>query len=431
MMSQPNRNEDPFDLIQRGNAFHSSSSHWSAADAYSRASLALRHRANVLSASAPAKKKTKPTKKENDGVEEEEEEKIISLYRAQSLEYFYKARQSLLTALAFENDQDRRNTCEVAKMGAGALDPTCCFIGREEGERRRRMFERLFIMDGGNKECMDRDGGGDGVTKGTREERNVEEGKGDNTVEMDIPHAPSTLLVVNNSTTASAAANDDPQKRLNDIHSGLKRLGVSLPDDYQSNKHYVLGIKPMSNEDQVKLIIQQATDEVQVETASNGTDEKHDRTDWEINENDSMFDGYQEHIDDDDEDNDLDTLLIKVEKMAASMSKRDESEMEEKEKDREQHQDHLYDNRLQMIRNAQALLLEARLCLELEREEEDMSCSGNDSDEFSGGQKDTSTDNGTVNEAKDDSVGCHRRRKARDRIDCAVRCLQHGLSTWV
>ena len=418
-MSQNNVNEDPFDLIQRGNAFHSSSSHWSAADAYSRASLALRHRADVISASTQAKKN--------------EEEKIISLYRAQSLEYFYKARQSCLTALTLENDQDRRNTCEVAEMGDGALDPTCCFIGREEGERRRRIFDRLFVMQEGGNDCIDRTSS-QGMAKKTQEQLNVVEGNDDNNDEIDIPHAPSTSLVTNNSSTETAASvhgvpiKDDAQQRLNDIRSGLKRLGVSLPDDYQSNKPYVVGNKQLSTEDEVKLIIQQATDEVRVETSCVGHNEKHDINDLEINENDSMFAGYQEHLDD--HDDDLDTLLIKVEKMVASISKRDGTEMEEKEKDLEQHHDNLYDNRLQMIRNAQALLLEARLCLELEREEEDNHCLDVDHDNLTGCEKDSSTDSVTANETKEGSLGCQRRRKARGRIDCAVRCLQDGLSKW-
>ena len=94
--------EDPFDLIQRGHAFHSSSSHWSATDAFSRASLALRHRTDASS------KQSANT----------EHQKISSLYRTQSLEYFYKARGSLLVALTFENDQDRMNTCHVARLEA-------------------------------------------------------------------------------------------------------------------------------------------------------------------------------------------------------------------------------------------------------------------------------------------------------------------------
>lgn len=419
-MAQDNIDEDPFDLIQKGNAFHSSSSHWSAAYAYSRASLALRHRADAISAS-PAFTRAKKN----------EQEKIISLYRAQSLEYFYKARHSLLTALTFENEQDRRNTCEVAEVGVGALDPTCCFIGKEEGERRRRIFDQLFVMQEGGNDCIDRTVG-QGTKKETQEQLNVVGGSDDNNDDIDIPHAPSKSLVANTSSTETAASvhdvsmNDDSQQRLNDIRSGLKRLGVSLPDEYQGNKPYVVGNEQLSNEDQVNLIIQQATDEVRVETSSVGHNEKHDIDDLEINESDSMFDGYQEHLDDN--DNDLDSLLIKVEKMVASISKRDGAEMEEK--DHEQHYDILHDHRLQMIRNAQALLLEARLCLELEREEEDNHSLDVNHDNFTEGEKDSSTDTVTVNETKDDSLGCQRRRKARGRIDCAVRCLQDGLSKW-
>ena len=98
--------DDPFDLIERGNAFASSSSHWSAADAYFQASISLEHRAGTLS---------------NPPSNEIEQRRIVTLFRTQSLEYFFKARHSLLRALTLENEQDRQNSKRAANCESHLL----------------------------------------------------------------------------------------------------------------------------------------------------------------------------------------------------------------------------------------------------------------------------------------------------------------------
>ena len=77
--------------------------------------------------------------------------------------------------------------------------------------------------------------------------------------------------------------------------------------------------------------------------------------------------------------------------------------------------DRFLDNQLRMIEHAQALLLQARLCFALERE---------DGDASSGVRHLSSDDSGII------SIEGHRRKQARDKIERAVRSLQDGLAKW-
>ena len=88
--------EDPSELIKLGSAFEKASDNWRSAEFYSRASTCLRTRADDLSSQIRGG---------GHG-----DRKVVSLFRAQSLEYLYKARHCLLEALWFENDQDRSRT---------------------------------------------------------------------------------------------------------------------------------------------------------------------------------------------------------------------------------------------------------------------------------------------------------------------------------
>lgn len=70
----------------------------------------------------------------------------------------------------------------------------------------------------------------------------------------EIPDAPSSLLPTTTSSVSNIIEKNDSQQRLNEIRSGLQRLGVSLPDEQNT-----LIIKPeMSSDDLVRLVIQQA-----------------------------------------------------------------------------------------------------------------------------------------------------------------------------
>jgi hypothetical protein len=142
------------------------------------------------------------------------------------------------------------------------------------------------------------------------------------------------------------------KNRLDEIQRGLGRLGVSLPDG--TSKRDLLPDNS-SAEDQVKLIINHAKDELHVERGMNmgegtGPDEILDVSSFDdgytIDENDSMFEGFA------DEEYDIDVLLSKADSLVAKTGIKADGSGE-------------FNSELVHIRKAQALLLEARLCLEM------------------------------------------------------------------
>lgn len=395
-MASPNE-DDPFDLIQRGNAFASSSSHWSAADAYSRASMVLQHRADEIGNSSTSSNKMK-----------EEEQKIKALFTTQSTEYFYKARHSLLEAMSFENEQDRVNAAQATRSGRKP-EPTFSFIGREEEDRRRQIFNRLFLMQ--HSDCKSKAG-----VKAAPTEEHISALTVDS--DIDIPAAPCSLLpTTDTSHNRNEMIDNDSEQRLDTIKCGLQRLGVSLPGD--DGKVSSIVDKELSTEDQVKLIIQQAADEVRVEGHSDINNNQICDEDDYIDENNSMFGGYHDQIGD---DFDLDTLLIKVEKMVASAAARDETVCPNSDIDNGQPAPSL-ECHLQMIRDAQAMLLEARLCLELER-----GCDNNSTRHISSTNQQREMTSTSAADSK--ALSSKRRDNARERIISVIRCLQHGIEEW-
>lgn len=245
----------------------------------------------------------------------------------------------------------------------------------------------------------------------------------------EIPDAPSSLLPTTTSSVSNIIEKNDSQQRLNEIRSGLQRLGVSLPDEQNT-----LIIKPeMSSDDLVRLVIQQASEEVLLEgnsdhlvksikqqtsdevplEESSKKQELH-YNDSLIDENDSMFEGFQDEPDDD-----LEALMIKVDKMIESAKA---SSSSEKNDASDNQNDRFLDNQLRMIEHAQALLLQARLCLALERGDEDGDVSF-DVRHFS------RYESGIIS-MEGQGVKLDRRRQARDRIESAVCSLQDGLAKW-
>eukprot|EP00581_Thalassiosira_minuscula_P028713 CAMPEP_0183754946 /NCGR_PEP_ID=MMETSP0739-20130205/3803_1 /TAXON_ID=385413 /ORGANISM="Thalassiosira miniscula, Strain CCMP1093" /LENGTH=608 /DNA_ID=CAMNT_0025991601 /DNA_START=6 /DNA_END=1829 /DNA_ORIENTATION=+ len=461
--------DDPFELIQKGNAFEAASDHWRSSEYYGRASSRLRSRADDLS--SQIRSDGNPA----DAAAASEKRKVVSLFRAQSLEYLYKARHCLLEALRFENEQDRTRTREVAQTGTGSLDPLCSMIDAEECERRRLVFERVFSAEGlqglvesKTEEAKDGVAEDDAMKKSPSEakqndkqiidESAFEEEEGNATLESP-PAAPAAQINDNannmspqnptasnnnnvpSSTSQSNAAgvddrrqsiesrlaqldtsllpnvpppfisgsrtaaggggggNNDDQSRIDEIRRGLGRLGVSLPDNNtgsRGDKKSLLLPPNISAEDQVKLIIQQAQDEVRVEKglhvvggegneSKNNTNGLIDATnifnqdsfdDDIIDENDSMFEGYE------DDDYDIDALLSKAETLVARTS----SGMGLNGGDGEGGGGEggiKCSSEIVQIKKVQALLLEARLCLEMERmppksSEEDTELSNNE-----------------------------------------------------
>lgn len=371
--------DDPFELIKRGNAFESSSDHWRSAEFYSRASVCLRSRADDLSLQI--------RKGGQDASAEVEKRKVVSLFRAQSLEYLYKSRHCLLEALRFENDQDRSRTLEVARSGTGSLDPLFTMISSEDINKRNETFRRLFsgCMEASVVENQAN------AEQGVGESEQIEEIKTGNTSgTLSSSMKKSTPANSNKSSDESSTSTDQidgrqqslesrlakldssllpntpppfesgsrscsgpsNKNRLDEIQRGLGRLGVSLPDG--TSKRDLLPDNS-SAEDQVKLIINHAKDELHVERGMNmgegtGPDEILDVSSFDdgntIDENDSMFEGFA------DEEYDIDVLLSKADSLVAKTGIKADGSGE-------------FNFELVHIRKAQALLLEARLCLEM------------------------------------------------------------------
>ena len=399
IMAAEEAGEDPFELIKKGNAFEAASDHWRSAEFYSRASVCLRLRADDLSS------QIRNNRLDGGAAEDAEKRKVVSLFRAQSLEYLYKARHCLMEALRFENDQDRSRTVEVAKSGSGSLDPLFSMITPAESEKRKETFERLFSGGSGESveceinhvpevgiqteeaaiECADdgreemKEGGGDdeGNTSSVTapiapidytNENNVSGEASPTTAEDEIdnrqqslesrlakldtsllPKVPPPFI---SGSRYDGGGGNSTKDRLQEIQRGLRGLGVSLPDN--SRKKDLIP-ENLSSEDQVKLIIQQAQDEVRVEKGklngeggeSNGLQNTSELDEDLIDENDSMFEGYE-----DDDDLDVDALLAKAENLVAKTGINAGGEGK-------------FSPELVQIRKVQALLLEARLCLEM------------------------------------------------------------------
>lgn len=434
--------DDPFELISKGNECEASSNHWRSADYYGSASISLRRHADDLSAQIRASGNGS-----DDGRDEDRREKrrVVSLFRAQSLEYLYKARHCLIEAMRFENEQDRARTREVARTGSGSLDPLCTLITAEESERRAITFERVFS-------CADEvetsagaktDESTSSAPKDTagKEEISMNHSKPDpdlttdatgeriddrqQSIESRLKDLDSSLLpkvpppFISGSRTSDNGGGGD---RLEEIKRGLGRLGVTLPDSTAKSD---LIPERLSAEDQVKLIIQQANDEVRVErgehtgggdegTNDNVVDARDaDPDDDYIDENNSMFDDFE------DDDYDIDALLSKAENLAAiaGVHKTDGGGK--------------FSSELIQIRRAQALLLEARLCLEMvqakssneqkvtkaavEEEKDDTAGSGSDDDS---------------EEESDKASEVAVRKKAKELIISAQDSMKEILKSW-
>ena len=372
---------DPFDLIKRGNEAEAANNHWAGSNYFSLASNRLRELADELSGQVSS------------GRAPESKRKIVSLYRAQSLEYMYKARHCLIEALRFENEHDRNQVVEVAKSGSGILDPLYSFLTEEEHHTRRLTFERLFcgaekpsdertegdsIDDVGEKmhespvedenKCLSSDScdhASDNGKAQTQQGNNLDVDGRAQSIESRLASLNSTLMpnvpppFISGSRTSASSS----EAKLEEIQRGLAGLGVTIPD---SSKNSDLISDSLSPEDQVKMIIQQAKDEVHVERGgegeiTNGGDDE----DSYIDENDSMFLGFEN-----DEDDDVDALIAKAENLIAGGCPKDGGP-------------HLtHSNEVSCIRKVQALLLEARLSLEVENKAEDTSETCQDSDKI-------------------------------------------------
>ena len=392
---------DPFDLIERGNAFDSASDHWRSADCYSRASTCLRDRADILS--------TQIKNGDHDQSVVSEKRKVVSLFRAQSLEYLYKARQCLLKAMQFENEQDHSRMLDVARLGSGSLDPLACMISSQDIEERNLTFRRLFsrctnMMEVGIQTNADNDADIDQINiSSTTNQIDAHQ----QLLESRLAKLDSSLLP-NIPPPVVFGSHNGTKNRMEEIHRGLGRLGVSLPD---SSKRDILP-DTLSTEDQMKLIINQAKDEVRVERGmhletgycSNILDASLSSSvdDNVINENDSMFDGFEV------EDYDIDTLLSKTENLLAKTEINTNGESE------------IFYSELVQIRRIQALLLETRLCLETARSKSNYTVKTHENE----------GDDDECCVRNNDQSTVAMKKKARSLAVCVQDCINELLNSW-
>ncbi|KAL7430210.1 hypothetical protein ACHAXM_002061 [Skeletonema potamos] len=449
--------DDPFVLIQKGNAFEAASNHWRSADMYSRASKTLKIRAENISSQLP---------NTEEDAKKQERRKIISLYRAQSLEYLYKARHCFIEALKFENDQDRNILVEVAKSGRGRLDPICSLISNEESVNRSNIFQTLFsgvkdvkakevnVVDVKKEELKNKTNETEPPTKfdvnkssisATAPTGNIDKLQESMEARLaklnsslanseSIPKAPPSFI----SGSKSAGGNSTEQSKLDNLQRGLKGLGVTLPDNSRNKDFFP---ENLSDEDQVKLIIQQAQDEVMIEKGydvsdtSDSMNYKNNGNEDGIDENDSMFEGFE------DEEDDIESLLTKAENLVAKTTNEINGGMV----------GHATSSipssavELAQLRKAQALLLEARLCLEIcdaknfdivannEMNDGSTSSSGNGNlhlHDGNGTYNNNNNNNNNTEETDNKGNGNSVRIKARERIEDADECLKDILSGW-
>ena len=470
--------EDPFDLIKKGNAFEGASDHWRAAEFYSRASVCLKSRADDLSFQI----RSSSNSGQSDEAAVGEKRKVISLFRAQSLEYMYKARHCLLEALRFENEQDRSNTLEVAKTGSGSLDPLFSLIAEEERTKRAVIFNTLFtgIWEERDSEKPDVAEVGtqadttllvDETGAGSSEQTNGSEEIKGNRIETD--EDAERIDATTSSQADNTARNPNPNNniddrqqdiesrlaqldssllpnvpppfisgsrtsgctdgKLEDIQRGLKGLGVYVPDS--SGKRSDLLHENLSADDQVKLIIQQAQDEVRVEKGLHNeqSGESNDFVNTSglddssvIGEDDSMFEGFE---DDEDDDMNIETLLAKAESL---VKKTDDEVIAGGEHSTSE---------LIRIRKVQALLLETRLCLEMvqsqksseeevkpttEAEEGTKDKDQDETDDDDEDDKSRESNNDNENNGSDAAA----RKKANELIGNANDCLTKLMKEW-
>ena len=416
---------------------------------------------NILDRADDLSSQIRRTNHNNDTSNNTEKKKVVSLYRAQSLEYMYKARYCLLQALQFENDQDRERALEVAKSGCGSLDPLYSMIDKEEIEKRQMIFGVLFtgISNSGSissdakiKSSNDTDNNGD-TGKVEEDATQAQESASSLTTECENDKSAPTTTTASNSEiddrqqciesrlakldssilpkvpppfisgSRSSGGHTDSQSRLEEIRRGLTSLGVTLPDNSRG-KGDLISSDNLSPEEQVKLIIEQAKDEVHVEKSGSNNDglidqaEQYNDDDF-IDENDSMFEGFEE----DDDDYDIDALLSKAENLVSGI---ESAEVRQGGGSSEQ-----------QIRKTQAILLEARLCLEMIQSKSSESFLDNKAkkqdDDDKGNKTDVLTDKSSddANSVDDDPGNkLAARKKARELIGKAQACLNNLMANW-
>jgi hypothetical protein len=238
--SSPVDLEEAFSLIQQGKDSVEVDAHWDAAEAFDKASETLQGLAEA--------------EETNVKTNEKETKKIVALYQSQSREYFHRARDSLLTAMKDENESDQVPVTEGdtdAGVAVGEVEsPVYLTLSDEEAEKRLRIFARLF-----SREILL------SVGDATIVDATEVDGDDDKPVLQQQSSLEDRLMQLNASLPSGFKTSNE---RMQDINRGLNRLGMSLYSSADAKP--ALEIEK-SEIDQVADIIQQAKDELAMQSA--------------------------------------------------------------------------------------------------------------------------------------------------------------------
>mmetsp|Transcript_4584 Transcript_4584/g.8144 ORF Transcript_4584/g.8144 Transcript_4584/m.8144 type:complete len:416 (-) Transcript_4584:83-1330(-) len=402
--------EDPFDLIARGNALDSAGNYWGSADAWGQAALLLRRLASSCT------------------IQSEEHARVANLYREQSREYTFRARDALLTALAFENDQDFKRTKlppppknkpnetqqDSSSMQVDlSLEPLTTMISPEEGRRRTRIFQQLFTLIADETEekepepasppealndddkNVEKDGPKIPISEKHDEQDDVEDKTSD--LEERLAQLEASL---------PPAAKTEPQ-RMADIQKGLARLGLFLPSSDNVNKLKAERIP--SVEEQIELIMEQAKDEAVMYPSMN-TEDTDQRDDSRVTETDAEPVEQTESVSE---------LLSKVGINASELEKEVKREMSSglQSSDSEAGGAALV---LKSIMIAQGFLMEANTCIESNVDNEEESSVDDD-------------DSGDMDfEVPSSSIDREQKTRERGKIALvqAQKCIEQAIQNW-
>ena len=302
--SKESLSEDPFSLIEKGIALERARNQWGASDFFSRASVALSQKSKTMMESTSI-----------DG--NDEQQKIANLFYQESIEYFNRARELLLEAIEFEQKEDLKRSSvlsdeEDKKTPQDSV--LMSLLSEEESRRRMQIFHRLFAssfnseeesisgkptrknlceekcetstpiqnLNGNNaNEEISQDSvaamgskvtrslderlysltlRNDCVTKEDAEERTI----GSNEeIEVSTKSQETSLeerLAALESSLGPKQNLKSDSRRLDEIHSGLTKIGVHIPQRAKGDT--VLNEKVISEEEQIGDIINYAKDEV-------------------------------------------------------------------------------------------------------------------------------------------------------------------------
>jgi len=234
--------ECAFGHIEAGNNHEGEQDYWSAANEFQTAWQTLETLVKarlVNNANTAGKEQAYP---DGDG----EYEKIQKLYREQANEYFHRAREALIKAMALENEKDKQSRPTEVDHEARQR-PMYHFdsLMNRDLENRLRLFQRLFAKDVE-------------VQLEGNETGDVEQSS--STAEKQQLSLEERLAQLDDSLPKGFQTSE---KRLQEINRGLNRLGLSLYSAAdEAKKNAWRSEVPKSETDQVNEIIAQAADEV-------------------------------------------------------------------------------------------------------------------------------------------------------------------------